>query len=1136
MARAAKASAKGGAKEGGAPFELRTSPSAARLRDACVSTILEASRQGESVAVVAPTARLLDVLRRALLQASPGGVVAGVHFLHHRALATHLLAHASLRGLVDAPPPRLLSSIEAHALAAAAVASLPASSPLRALCADRPRFVASLRASLGELREAGVAAAALRAELGADADIGVLHDIHERLIADHGRSAAACDAAAHARAAASAAEALAGAGRMPWSRLILHGAWELTGTQADLVEAVSRAIPVTMFAPSGDGPAHESSRRALTRFPGARAQARPLDEPGAEPTLLDTAALCDEDAPAARIRLPESAVLEAFHVRGSRAEVELAARLCAEAHLRRGVPLEEIGVACRSLEPIAPHLPAAFAARGVPFTTSAQAPLLREPWATAAATLLDALAEDLPRPLVSELLRSPWTRLHDKAEADAIVPDLWDEWTLAARVVRGAGALRDDVLAWHDADLREQALRRETDLAALAAEPWAALRRARIAALGEIARRLDEDRAAWQRCRTHGEHATALREILARWLREPGEGSPAARARGIVLGIFDDIERLDGIPQPSDAPPAIADVRRLVADALASAGLPMGTPDGSGVRVLSAMSARAMPFRELILLGFTQGSFPRRPRQDPFLDDAARAKLRRHAPALGVKRESRDEERQLLAVLLGAATERIHVAWQRADDDGSARAPSLFLREIARVTLGRPDLAAITARRAGDGDPELARRLPLMAVPGHPALASAALRARFGRATLADALVEAAERPQRRRAVERLAREAGILGPDLAASLQSLGLLESFRLHADPALRRAQLAHDGLLGPGVVPVPDSPSVSALQSFGRCTLQWLFSRDLGIPQRDDEPDPAALGADELGSCVHAALEAVNRSVIERGGDPRHLASSESLDVLRATWEGQVDALAGARRSRVPLAWDVLAEAWLGTLERFLQEDAERLTSFDARITHAEHDLAETVSFRSGGRDVRLALHGRVDRIVRMPGGWWIHDYKTSANAKGNVEKAKVLKGQSLQGLAYLLMLREWAARQDQGRHLGVTFLPVHPSCETFEPVELEVDELEESWSETLAVLDSTWRAGAFAFRKGSCGWCDFQAACRVDHPPTRERMKQAPEWADYLLLSRKSSVKGSRLLSEIRERLAAGGDEGGEDES
>src|SRR5262245_321127 len=55
--------------------------------------------------VVAPTKRLLDHLALALT--AERGALAGVHFLHHRGLAAHLLAEAGAPEPVEASAPLL---------------------------------------------------------------------------------------------------------------------------------------------------------------------------------------------------------------------------------------------------------------------------------------------------------------------------------------------------------------------------------------------------------------------------------------------------------------------------------------------------------------------------------------------------------------------------------------------------------------------------------------------------------------------------------------------------------------------------------------------------------------------------------------------------------------------------------------------------------------------------------------------------------------------------------------------------------------------------------------------------------------------------------------------------------------------
>lgn len=1088
------------------------------------------------VVIVVPTLMLAERVQRVLAAAAgDAGVVAGAEIVHHRRLATRLLDLAFVHGLRETPPPRLLGSLEIDALVRASIASLPEGSALRRLADDRPRMSVALGRTFGELREALVTTAALRDALGARDPIVVAHATYVSLLDRVERDHGATDQAGHALAAAAAARALAD--RLGWDALFHHGSHELVGSQAELLRAVSEQVATTVLAPGGDAPVHEASRRALARWPGVPAEA--LDGE----SLLDVDALFDESRTSMRgethrpVRIPPAAGfarIEAVHVRGIRAELEVAARLAAEAHLDRGVPLEDIAVVARSLDPFGGHVEAVFDAHSVPFTTTATAPLLREPWAQAAATLLAVLTEDLPRAAVIELLRSPWTRLDDKvADTDACTPDLWDEWTLSAGVVRGAPAFTEDVLAWHRADLAERAQRRGVPLEVVAREAWVDARARRIGALAGLAGSLVAEIPVWAACRSPSQHAVFLRQLTERWLHPPdsrGEFPGAVRARDAVLAALDQLACLSDLP--AGAAPRALDPRAarvLVADVLASTSLPLGSRDGSGVRVLAAMPARCVPFRDVILVGLNQGSFPRRPRQDPFLRDPVREKLRAAAPSLAVKSEGRAEERQILALALAAASDRVTVTWQRADDDGKARAPSLYLREIARLAIGRPHLESLTDRK--DDDLLAHERLPLMALPAHPSEAARMLRERTGRASFRDAALEASQRVQRRRAVEALARGAGRLDDDLASGLATTRLIDSFELDPDDARRSLQLAHDGVIGPGRVARPARLSATSLETLGSCALRWCFERALGIEALDEESEEGAVGASEMGSLVHGTLEDLGRAAMAQGTNAAWLGSTAATDALSAAWTRRLSQFAGSRRGHAPVAWDALSRRWLDALVRFVAADAARLLAGGARIVAVEHELEADVPVDAPQGRIHLRLHGRVDRIVETPDGWQVEDYKTKRDVSGFVDKASVLKGRRLQGLAYLLLAREWARDRAHSRlpagaapFVSAAFLPVHPDAPSFAPSELTVaEEQPASWSETLSVLDRVLEGGAFGFKVGTCDWCAARLACRRNHVPTQERQRLVPELMDYLDLSGKSTRSVS--LEDVRARAA-----------
>jgi hypothetical protein len=1097
-----------------------TSASAQRLeRELCARVLALLREEGARLALVVPTARLADRVRRALVLASDGGVVAGVEVLHHRALAEACLERAFLLGLCDAPPPRVVSELERDALVRAALAQLPEDASLRRLAARRPRIVASLAATLSELREAHVDATSLAAAVERHDEMPRLLAALDASLDQLMREQRATDAAGHALAAAQAARALAGRRALPWSHLVHHGSYALVGTQAALVGALE--LPTLVFAPCGRGPAHEAARSGLRAWPGPSAVYVDLDPAEARAGLLDTEALFDESGRRA-VLVPEAPVVEAWHVRGARAEVDLAARLAARAHVEGKVPLDEIAVLSRSLEPHAAHLEAGFGAHGVPFTTSAEVPLLREPWAQAFALLLRALTDDLPRATVSELLRSPWIRIGDDVDPAHCWPDSWDEWTRAAGIVGGVASYGEGLLAWHRADVARQAQRRDADVRALLEEPWAREREASLRALAVVVARLARDAAELTRPRTHAAHAELLRDLAGRWLRAPGNGAEqgAASARDAITGILGDLARLDAI---DGGAVTSREIRSLVDEALARATLPMGRRDGAGVQVLAAMPARALPSRVVILMGLDQGIFPRRARQDPFLRDDTRIRLRATHQALEVKSEGALEERQILASVLGSASERFVVTWQRADDDGRARAASLYLREIARLALGEPDLDALLRREKHPDRDALDARLPLVALPGHPAEAARDLRTRLHRATWRDAAVEASQRTQRRRAITELARLTGRGGKPLEDALAALAQVDAFRLDDDEGGRREQLSRDLVLGPGIVATPHSWAATSLERLGTCAQLWLFERGWHVPSLEDEPEESGAEAREMGTRVHGVLESVYDDVIERGGWASAIAAPRTRELLVAAWDAAVRDLAGERWDRAPLAWEMTGARWREALLRFLVHDATRLAAERARVHAVELPLRAELRVREGEHPLVMRLAGRVDRLLALPDGWRVEDYKTGGDVGEHAKPLGVLKGRRLQGLIYRLLVEGWLADQpgSQRARVDVAFVRMGPDLEEPDVQALDLaPENEAGWRETLRVLAETFERGAFPLRKGeACSWCSFTAACRRHHVPTRERLSGLAALADYRDIERKSTR--ARLLSDVR---------------
>ncbi|HKE00348.1 MAG TPA: hypothetical protein VKE69_05010, partial [Planctomycetota bacterium] len=336
------------------------------------------------ITVVAPTARLLARLRVVAVRRL--GAFAGVRFAHYRALAERVLL------LAGEPPGALVppAALEEIALASAREGAGPLAERAREVSALAPLLASTFR----DLRDAGVTgeeAAALRRE-GIDGAVLAAYARFDRAL--EGRA----DAAALCRRASRAAKR--GAGGLG---LVLHvGVFDVVGSVAELIDAVASATPFEAIVLGvADGPAFEHGR---ARSPKPDAHATPRS-----PLAARIALLFDDRATPS----PPSDAVEWIDAPGPDEELEAAARLALRWH-EEGVPLEEIAILARTLEPYAPRVEATLAEHGLPFTSSATLPALRRPGARALLDLLDAVSPRPTRPGLIRLLRSPalaWAEL-----------------------------------------------------------------------------------------------------------------------------------------------------------------------------------------------------------------------------------------------------------------------------------------------------------------------------------------------------------------------------------------------------------------------------------------------------------------------------------------------------------------------------------------------------------------------------------------------------------------------------------------------------------------------------------------------------------------------------------------------------
>jgi inactivated superfamily I helicase/RecB family exonuclease len=1092
----------------------------------------------DPILVLVPSRR--QMLRVREMLAGDAGALLGVEVLTHQTLAYRL---------VETDPERPAPALASHALRETLVELLVEArrgGALAGYVGEHPAAMSSLTGVLGELREAGVTAEELAragegrytAELAAF--LGDYEDALTRLAA---APAGWTDRAGLARLAARAASGA----RVPMYRAVFqYGAYELIGMNLELVRALPAREPKVFLVP-GDvaAPAWRYALRFFERHLGITPRALPED---AEVRVFVGAARAFREpnagaaGPAGRVAAP----IAFMHTQGPEAELNAAARAALRL-IGEGVPPHEIAIVARTLDPYAALAETVFQRHSLPVDSSATLPLSRHPKARAFVLLVRALADGFERQTMVDLLRSPFLR-HDLPEEKRRRwrPDTWDRWSRRYAIVSGASAwtedlpsaLREEVLpAWLEGDPEETQrfeARRAEDVAS--AETLASVVQEWVAA-----------RATWRACRTGAEHARFLRALAARWIRrwneiDPGDAPDSLAIRGALAGILDELESLDACDaaladsrEGADAgaePLDVHDVLGFVETSVDDARLPW--PSVDGVRFLDVMQARGLTFRHLFLIGFNADLLPRRPREDLFLRDRLRERLRAATTnPLAVRREAREEEWLLFAMTVSAAIESLTVIWQRADAEGKTRTVSLFLRELARVAAAPPDVERDSTNP--------------VRVPTHPARAAEHLIDRYGLLSREEAALLAADLasdPHRGLTafLEGLDPDLGrALGPGIALARS----IEEFEGDAKDAC--LGLRYDGYLPDGLG-WERHFSASSLRTLARCPQTFFFGKVLGVRPLEDAAEEYRFGSRELGSLVHEILERVYRDLDEekrlRGKDDPAELKSAGLHALRRRWKEALAPLRKRMHAHYPVLFEHAESLWRTEIEAFLAFDLDRLAREGCRLKGTEVEIKAEVPLARGGALLRaekipldtlaaapqgaplLPIIGVFDRVVTdAAGSWLVSDYKTAGNLDRQVDPASYLTARDCQAPLYVLLAEAGGAPAGALSELlgvGPDFLPEGGAARSGAvPLDPETFEgARAGFEETLGVLAVSARRGRFPFSTGGhCDYCEYTSACRRFHYPSCARVEGHEAYATYFATQAKTKTRTT--LADVR---------------
>ncbi len=850
------------------------------------------------------------------------------------------------------------------------------------------------------------------------------------------------------------------------THLFYYGFYDLTQVQLSLLEAVRAKVRTTLFFPLEEDPSYAFAQRFFDRH---------ISPLVAGPNACVTLPRPDVTGGATPVTLSISSVI------GAEEELASTCRQILDLVETNGYRFHEIGVVARTLDSYSGLLRPVFDRHSVPFVTNGGTPLIHEPLCKLLLQIAFLPINDFYSTTVLDIITSPLYRSSKPfEESPHYRPELWKAMVSALRITHGRAEwervkqVSRSVLTLQgegDEEVPGGAWDVAPEVAALC---WQVV---------------DELLQAYESVPKQGtirELLDALEQLLGHHLARPEEdGSETEHASDtrvdviwqVIEQTWDRLRTLDMLEEQL----VWTQFVELLQHALERGSVPISSTPNQGVVVLDAMAVRGVPFRALFVIGLNEKHFPRYIREDPFMRDRHRVVL---DSTLGFKIDEKlvayDEETLLFALLCQAATKRLFLSYQRADENGRVSVVSPYVEQGA-WRLGQPEC-------------------PLETVPRR----------------LTDRVTH---RPGIRQYLSpwELARWMVLQGQDPARLFQALGHDAELFCHAVTAVAMIEqdvpslTSFDGRVGPfpshwsrvmrrGLAPTP-------LERYARCPFQYFGTDVLHLePVRlamEKEPDALVLGI-----LLHSALRLGYEALVGKGWPAAALPQDT---IRRAAEEAVGKAAVECEREHPPghfLLWELAKEQAVTLVLAVMASDQAAYTEVPYQPIAFEQEATGTLLLMVEEESVELKIQGRLDRLDRHrdSGVLRIIDYKYKTGSAMKTEdrnlRQSAVRGYRLQPPLY--------ARLDAaglGATEDVQLLFVAPKWPR--PIDRSMF-TKRDWAgtagsliqDTIERLVTGLKAGQFFILPGTyCQTCDYRAACRREHQPTWWRSYRATESKD-----------------------------------
>ena len=593
-------------------------------------------------------------------------------------------------------------------------------------------------------------------------------------------------------------------------------------------------------------------------------------------------------------------------------------------------------------------------------------------------------------------------------------------------------------------------------------------------------------------------HARWLRDLWDSYLLRSGSPDPVVER---IERLFDEME---GLKFPVGETMDLQHFSTLVRDELDRRKGNLRRL-GRGVFVAPLSMAAGCEFDVVHVLGMSEGSYPRRDRDDPLLPDPVKAKL---DPAGEVmpdrQRRAKLERRTYLAARSSASTQYLY--WPRGEA-GARRGsgPARWFLEAARDVSGNQSLQPGDLLAESPDNPVVI--LP-DETPAHQAISVPSDLHEY-RLKSADAWRSAAG-----------ARGDHFLASEPASPVRRGLVFEDARQTSEWTAFDGNLTSygSGRGGLGIV------SASRLQSWANCPYQYFLGYVAGVGPTERPEDEPGITPLDRGSIVHDVLEHFVSKRKAGGIDDR----AGQVELLRELVAAAFEEFEGAGSAVHPALLAMERDSILSKLERWLSAESEMMAEWGVAPHLAEYEFgfgdpaASAVNvFTDRGEPV--LFRGKIDRVDRSADGKRIivFDYKTGGSSSyRDLKKDPVIRGTALQ-LPLYARAASALSKTGSGDHVvqAAYWFVFEKGGTSIQPDLENQPDSAERFDEVVSVIAAGIKDGVFppaprgnpGWRDGrttldNCRWCPYDAVCPTDRMATWDLKRDAPGVEAYRGLS------------------------------